>query len=89
MSKKTNTVIFIIAATVFCTLVTVFCSVVFLIVYTKFIFNLIPEFLLPWILPIIFIASITVSFFIYRLAIKIITKKVNIEKYFAPIFGKQ
>ena len=89
MNKKTNTIFFILGATLFNVLVTVFCFIVLLVIYSKYFFSVTPESVSAWILPIIFIVSIAASFFVYRLAIKILTKKVSIEKYFDPIFGKR
>ena len=86
MSKKTNTLLFILGGTVFNILVTLLCFILFLVIYGYFQ-SFLPESSAAWILPVIFIASIVVSFFIYRLAIKIIMKKVDFEKYFDPIFG--
>ena len=89
MSKKTNTLLFILIATLFNVLVTVFCFVAFLIICTKFFIPVIPESMSPWIMPVLFVASIVASFLVYRLVMKILMKKVNIEKYFDPIFGKR
>jgi len=89
MSKKTNTLIFVLVATLFNILVTVISFVILLIIYSKFLFSLIPESMSPWIMPILFIASITSSFLVYRLAMKIFMKKINVEKHFDPIFGRK
>ena len=86
MSKKTNTLLFILGGTVFNILVTLICFVIFLVIYGR-VHSLFPESVAAWILPVIFIASIVVSFVVYRLLIKIIMKKVDMEKYFDPIFG--
>jgi len=86
MSKKTNTVFFVLIATVFNVLVTVTCFILFLILYSKFLFPRLSESISPWIMPVLFIASIAASFFVYRLALKIFMKKVNMEKYFDPVF---
>jgi len=89
MSKKTNTLLFILGGTIFNILVTIVCIILFWILCSVFIIPRLP----PdspagsWIIVVIFIAAIVVSFFVYRLAIKIIIKKVNMEKYFDPIFG--
>jgi len=87
MSKKTNTLLFILVATVFNVLVTIICFVAFLIIYSKFLFPGLSESVSPWVMPVIFIASIAASFLVYRLVMKFIMKKVNLEKYFDPIFG--
>lgn len=86
MSKKTNTLLFILGGTVFNILITVICFVVFLAIFSRF-YTMLPESASAWAIPAIFVASIVVSFVVYRLAIKIITKKVDMEKYFDPLFG--
>jgi hypothetical protein len=49
---------------------------------------LIPEANRIWGFVLIFIAAIALSFFIYRLALKLLLKKIPIEKYFEPILGQ-
>ena len=87
MSKKTNTLLFILGGTVFNILITIICFILFLLAYFKFLQPRLPESATGIALPVIFVASIVVSFLIYRLAIKMIMKKVDMEKYFDPIFG--
>ena len=86
MNKKINTFLFILGGTVFNVLITVFCFVVFLVIYSKFLYGRIGDNSVAWVLPVFFVASIAFSFLAYRLAIKIIIKKVDMDKYFDPIF---
>jgi len=86
MSKKTNTLLFIFVGTVFNILVTVISFIVLLIIYSKFLYANLPESSTAWVMPVIFVVSIVVSFLVYRLAVKVIMKKVDMEKYFDPIF---
>ena len=89
MSKKTNTLLFILGGTVFNILVTVLCLIIFLVIYGRVLYPILPEGSVAWIMPVIFIASIVASFLIYKLALKILMKKVDLEKYFDPIFGRK
>ena len=89
MSKKTNTLLFILGGTVFNVLITILCFIIFLAIYSRFLYPVLPESSATWALPVIFVASIAASFFVYRQAVKIITKKVDMEKYFDPIFGRR
>ena len=89
MSKKTNTLLFILGGTVFNILVTILCFFIFLFVYSKFLFPRLPENSIAWVIPVNFTFSIVASFFIYRILVKLITKKVDMEKYFDPIFTKK
>ena len=89
MSKKTNTLLFILGGTVFNILVTVLSFILLWALCGVLIMPRLPSdsTAWAWIMPGTFIASIVISFVVYRLAIKIIMKKVDMEKYFDPIFG--
>ena len=88
MNKKTNTFLFILGGTVFNILVTALCFIAFLFIFSRFLYPHLPEESITWMLPVVFVASIVAAFFIYRKAIKMIMKKVDMEKYFDPIFGR-
>jgi hypothetical protein len=87
MSKKTNTLLFILGATVFNVVVTAACFIALLLLYARFFAPLLPDEGQAWGFPVIFIAAIALSFLIYRLALKQLLKKISVEKYFDPIFG--
>lgn len=87
MSKKTNTLLFVLGATVFNVLITFISLAVLLFIYFKFFIPVLPESAAPWGFPIIFVGAIAASFFIYRTVLKQILKRVDMEKYCAPIFG--
>jgi hypothetical protein len=87
MSKKSNTLIFILAATVFNVLITIIACLVLGIIYGWLLIPLLPEESAAWGFPIIFIAAIVISFVLYRVILKYIMKKVDMEKYFDPIFA--
>jgi len=89
MSKKTNTLLFILGGTVFNVLITILCFIILLAIYSRFLYPALPEESAAWALPVLFVASIAASFFIYRQAIKVISKKVDMEKHFDPIFGRR
>ena len=87
MSKKTNTVLFILGGTILNIFVTVLSFLVFLVIYSRFLYPKSSDNIAAWVLPVIFLASILVSFLVYRLVIKIIIKKVDMNKHFDPILG--
>jgi hypothetical protein len=89
MSKKTNTLLFILGATFFNIIITVVCFTVLLVLYARFMAPLLPEAGRSWGFPVIFIAAIALSFVIYRVVLKQIMKKIAVEKYFDPIFGSR
>ena len=86
MNKKLNTIFFILGATFFNVLVAIISFVLFTIVYVRFIMNLIPEQNRSWGFTLIFLLSIAVSFLVYRYLLKYLLTKVNVEKYFDPLF---
>jgi hypothetical protein len=89
MNKKLNTALFILGATLFNILVTILCFVGLLLLYVRFIMSLLPEEGRAWGFPLIFIAAIIISFLVYRFALKLLMKKVDMGTYFDPIFGKR
>ena len=86
MDKKVNTLLFVLAATLFNIIVTIVSFAVLLLLYAKFIMPMLPENIRVWGFPIIFIASIVISFFVYRFLLKLLMKKVRMEEYLDPIF---
>jgi hypothetical protein len=87
MNKKTNTLLFILGATVFNVLTTVVCFLGLFLFYARFLVPLLPEEGQAWGFPVVFIAAIALSFVIYRLVLKQLMKRIVVEKYFDPIFG--
>jgi phosphoglycerol transferase MdoB-like AlkP superfamily enzyme len=89
MSKKTNTLLFLIGGTIFNVIVTLVCFLLLLLVYSNFLYDRVSESVAAWVLPVFFVGAIAASFFIYRLAIKFLMKKIDMEKYFDPIFSRR
>ena len=89
MSKKTNTLWFILGATVFNILVTIICFIFLLAVYARLLLPILSESAAAWGFPVIFIAAIVLAFVIYRFILKQIMKKIDMEKHFDPIFGRR
>jgi hypothetical protein len=87
MSKKTNTLIFILVATVFNLVVTILSIVILLVIFTRFLLPVLPETAAAWGLPVILIGSVALSFVTYQVILKQIIKRINMEKHFAPLFG--
>jgi hypothetical protein len=69
MSKKTNTLLFILGATAFNTLVTAVCFTALFLLYALLLAPRLPEAARTWGFPVIFIIAITLSFFVYRRAL--------------------
>jgi hypothetical protein len=89
MSKKTNTLWFILGATVFNILVTLVSFVLLLVLYVRVLSPLLPESAAAWSFPLIFMAAIVFSFVVYRIVLKQLLKRINVEKHFDPIFGRR
>jgi len=90
MNKKTNTILFILGATVFNVLV---CLAGFIGLFLLYVSLIVPMFGLgeeSWSVAIIFIfaGGIALSILIYRIVLKAVMKKVDVEKYFDPIFTR-
>ncbi|MDR2923773.1 MAG: leader peptide processing enzyme [Treponema sp.] len=87
MNKKVNTLFFILGATVFNIIITVLSFFILLFIYAKLIMRFLPQEAHAWSFPLMFIAAIVISFFIYKLVLGLLIKKVNVEKYFDPILN--
>jgi branched-subunit amino acid ABC-type transport system permease component len=89
MNKKTNTWLFMLGATVFNILVTIVTLLLLMAIYARFIIPILPEEVAQWGFLIIFIAAIALSFVLYRVILKYLMKRFDVEKYFDPIFGRR
>jgi len=89
MDKKVNTILFILGATLFNVIIAVVSFFILFLFYVNFIMSNIPETSRGWGLIIIFVAAILISFFVYRAALKLLLSKIDVEKYFDPLFIKQ
>ena len=86
MSKKTNTWLFIIGASIFNIIVTFVSFIVLLVLYGRFLAPMLPQQVAVWGLPVVFIGSIVIGFVVYRIVLKAIMKRVNMEDTFDPLF---
>jgi hypothetical protein len=89
MNKKVNTLLFILGATAFNIIVTILCFIGFTVLYVQFIMQIVPEANRSWGFTIVFLASLAVAFLVYRWLLKYLLTKVDIEKYFDPIFVRK
>ena len=89
MNKKVNTLLFILGATIFNILVAVLGFILLTLLYIRFVMMLIPEANRSWAFSLIFLASIINSFFVYRYLLKYLLTKVDVEKYFDPLFVRK
>jgi hypothetical protein len=89
MNKKVNTLLFILGATVFNIFVALFSFIAFVLLYMKFFMMMMPESSRQWGFTSIFLLSLAISFFVYRLVLKHFLNKIEIEKYFDPLFVRK
>jgi hypothetical protein len=87
MNKRINTLLFIIGATLFNIIVIIACFFLFSFLYDRFIVSHLSNPDGSWVFNIILLSSIMVSFSAYRTLFKFLQKKIDIEKYFSPIFA--
>ena len=84
MSKRTNTILFMLAATVVNILLMMIIFVICFILLTRFVD---PESsLVPLYLGLTFLVSIGGSFFLYSKIIKLLNTKFDLESKLAPLF---
>ena len=89
MNKKINTVLFILGATVFNILMMIVLMMLGLALVSGLGGNALGEQAASVALLIVFLGSIAGAFFIYHRLIKLISKRVNLDSYFHPIFGQR
>ena len=87
MNKKVNTLLFVLAGTVFNVLITVISFLLLFVLFINFLAPVLPENVAAFGFIIVFVASVALAFFAYRLVMKQVTKRVDIDKYFDPLFG--
>jgi len=89
MNKKVNTILFILGATLFNIIIALVSFIVFTLMYIRFFMMQMPESSRSWAFSGIFLLSIGVSFLVYRVLLKHLINKVEIEKYFDPLFVRK
>jgi hypothetical protein len=82
MNKKVNTLLFVLGATAANILITILAFILLFVVCAR----LLPPEVSAGALPFVFIAALAAAFFIYNKILKIVMKRVDMDKYFDPIF---
>ena len=86
MNKKANTILFVLGATV--------ANVAVMIIIFLVLFVLFGRFLAPHLTPqvdqiimlVLFIGAIVLTYVIYHRVVRYLTRKIDMDKYFDPIF---
>jgi phosphoglycerol transferase MdoB-like AlkP superfamily enzyme len=89
MNKKINTILFILCATLFNIIIAMVSFIALTLLYIKFLMLQMPESSRSWAFTGIFLLSIGVSFLVYRVVLKHLIEKIEIEKYFDPLFVRK
>lgn len=89
MNKKVNTVLFILGATVLNIILMIIILTLGLALISVFVAETVSEGAASIIFLLLFIASIAGSFFIYHRIVRFISKKIDMERYFHPIFSRK
>ncbi len=89
MNKKLNTALFMIGATIF-NLVLLFVLILLaMLAITALFRDRISPSLMSILLIVVFLAAMVGSFLIYNQLVKFIARKVDMEKYFLPLFKRR
>jgi hypothetical protein len=87
MNKKLNTALFILGATVVNILIMFILVAAGILILTQVLPSEAAPGLVQGLFLLVFVLAIVGSFFIYNKLVKLVTKKIDMEKYFHPIFG--
>ena len=89
MDKKVNSILFILGATLFNVIIAIASFFILFLLYVKFLMMYLPENARGWGILVIFISAILISFFVYRAVLKFLLAKIDVDKYFDPLFVRQ
>jgi hypothetical protein len=82
MSRKTNTLFFMLIATAANILLTVVSFLVLYLPYALLLAPRLPPSSVIWILALLFLAALVISFIVYQALLKVFVKKVDVRKHF-------
>jgi hypothetical protein len=89
MNKRVNTVLFLLGATVFNLLMMFLIIVLFLVLISAIFRDSLSPNVLSILMIVVFVGSIAASFFIYGRLVKWLSRKIDMEKYFLPLFRRK
>ncbi len=89
MNKKLNTFLFVIGATVFNIIVMIVIMILGLALLSALFGGDLSQGMAQILFLLLFVASIAGAFGLYHLVIHMIARKIDMEKYFHPIFGRR
>ena len=89
MNKKANTVLFLLGATVFNLLLMFILIILFLVLISVVFRDSLGPNLISIMMIVVFVGSIAASFFIYSRVVKWLSRKIDMDKYFIPLFRRK
>ena len=89
MSKRTNTILFMLGATVFNVVMIVVIFAIFFLLYGALLAPVTPPQIAQVVVIVLGIGAIALTYFIYHRVIKWISKKWNLDDHFDPIFTRR
>ena len=89
MNKKVNTFLFIIAATIFNVVVMMVIMTTGLALLSLLVGESINPGIAQFLFLLLFVVSIAGAFGVYHIAIRLLSKRIDMEKYFHPIFRRR
>lgn len=89
MNKKANTVLFLLGATVFNLLIWAIVGLLFVVLISVIFKDPLNPYLGVILVIFVFIGSIAASFFIYSRVVKWLNRKIDMDKYFMPLFRRK
>ncbi len=89
MNKRVNTILFILVATLVNIVIMLAVFVLLFVLFGLFLAPHVPEAVTSILVLLIFVGSITLTYFIYHKLVQFISRKVDMEKYFDPLFGRR
>jgi hypothetical protein len=87
VNKKVNTLLFVLGATVVNVLMMVVTFLVLFVLFARFLAPIVPPEAGQFVVLALFIVAILGTYFIYHKLVKLMQSRVDMEKYFDPIFG--
>lgn len=89
MNKKANTVLFVLGATLVNILMMILVFLVLFILFARFLAPVIPPTIGQFAILALFIIAMIATYFLYHRLVVFLQSRIDMEKYFDPIFGKK
>jgi membrane-bound acyltransferase YfiQ involved in biofilm formation len=89
VNKKLNTVLFMLGATVFNLLLLFVLILLAMLALTAAFGDRLGPSLMSILLIVVFLGAMVGSFLIYNQVVRLITRKIDMEKYFLPLFRRR